>query len=71
MTYHNATQSHSLFHIFPMSSDHHEHFTGHGYLQSDGLVISSAALMESGLLFDRNTRPLHQEILNKLRVGQA
>jgi hypothetical protein len=54
-----------------MTSDLHDHLTWLGYLQPDGLVVSPAALVDSGLLFDRNTRPLHQDFLNHLRDEQA
>ena len=54
-----------------MPSDIHDHLTWLGYLQPDGLVVSPAALVDTGLLFDRNTRPLHQEFLDHLRDEQA
>jgi hypothetical protein len=54
-----------------MSPDLHDHLTWLGYLQPDGLVVSPAALVDTGLLFDRNTRPLHQDFLDHLRDEQA
>jgi hypothetical protein len=54
-----------------MSTDLHDHLTWLGYLQPDGLVVSPAALVDTGLLFDRNTRPLHQDFLDHLRDEQA
>ncbi len=54
-----------------MSTDLHDHLTWLGYLQPDGLVVSPAALVDTGLLFDRNTRPLHQDFLDHLREEQA
>lgn len=53
------------------SPEIHDHLTWLGYLQPDGLVVSPAALVDSGLLFDRNTRPLHQRFLEHLRDEQG
>lgn len=55
----------------PASPEIHDHLTWLGYLQPDGLVVSPAALVDSGLLFDRNTRPLHQRFLDHLRDAQG
>ena len=44
----------------PRDPDIHDLLAWLGYLQPDGLVVSPAALVDSDLLFDRNTRPLQQ-----------
>ena len=42
-----------------------------GYLQPDGLVVSPAALIDCGLQFDQNTRPLQQRLLDHLAERQG
>ena len=42
-----------------------------GYLQPDGLVVSPAALVDSGAVLDNDTRPLQQRLLEHLRLEQS
>lgn len=42
-----------------------------GYLQPDGLVVSPAALVDSGAIFDRNGRPLQERFYDHLRLHQS
>jgi hypothetical protein len=42
-----------------------------GYLQPDGLVVSPAALVDSGAVLDNDTRPLQQDLLEHLRLHQS
>jgi|GEM_PF-859744 len=49
----------------------HEHQTWIGYLQPEGLVVSAAALVQSGLYVDQNIRPVHLRYLEYLKTEQA
>jgi len=42
-----------------------------GYLQPDGLVVSPAALIDSGIYYDRNLRPAQQDFLDHLGEFQG
>ena len=42
-----------------------------GYLQPEGLVVSPAALVDSGAVFNRSDRPLQQRFLEHLRLHQS
>lgn len=42
-----------------------------GYLQPDGLVVSPAALIDTGIYYDRNLRPAQQEFLDHLGEFQG
>jgi len=53
------------------SREIHDHQTWLGYLQPDGLVVSPAALVDSGLNFDRNVRPIQEDLLDHLREAQG
>lgn len=46
--------------------DIREHQNWLGYLQPDGLVVSPAALVDSGIYYDRNVRPVQQDFLKHL-----
>lgn len=51
--------------------DIREHQNWLGYLQPDGLVVSPAALVDSGIYFDRNVRPIQQDFLEHLLEFQG
>lgn len=53
------------------SREIHDHQTWLGYLQPDGLVVSPAALVDSGLNYDRNARPLQEDLIDHLRESQG
>lgn len=53
------------------SREIHDHQTWLGYLQPDGLVVSPAALVDTGLNFDRNVRPIQEDLLDHLRETQG
>ncbi|MCG8599023.1 MAG: hypothetical protein MI807_02675, partial [Verrucomicrobiales bacterium] len=53
------------------SREIHDHQTWLGYLQPDGLVVSPAAMVDSGLNYDRNARPLQEDLLDHLREDQG
>lgn len=56
-----------------MSTPHdiRDHQSWLGYLQPDGLVVSPAALIDSGIYFDRNLRPQQQRFLDHLSDHQG
>ncbi|MCP5538495.1 MAG: hypothetical protein H7A51_19975 [Akkermansiaceae bacterium] len=55
----------------PTPYDIRDHQNWLGYLQPDGLVVSPAALIDTGIYYDRNLRPVQQDFLDHLTEFQG